>query len=72
MTKLIFNIINFIIIQNKRKATLMIISLRYINNEKNLQTSQSHKIITYDINKLLDSAYSVLCTMTGNQNSLNW
>lgn len=50
----------------------MIISLRYINNEQNLQTSQSHKIITYDINKLLDSAYSMLCLMTGNQNSLIW
>lgn len=50
----------------------MTISVKYSNTETQLPTSQCDEITTYNKDKLLDNAYSMLCTITGNQNSLNW
>ncbi|CAI6354795.1 unnamed protein product [Macrosiphum euphorbiae] len=57
---------------NKRKATLMTISVRYLDRKTKLPTSQCFEVTTYSHNKLLDTAYSSLCTMTENQKSLHW
>lgn len=50
----------------------MTVSVRYSNKEANLPTSQCGEVTTYNSNKLLDTAYSMLCTMTENQKSLKW
>eukprot|EP00102_Acyrthosiphon_pisum_P018963 XP_016656173.1 PREDICTED: DNA polymerase eta-like isoform X2 [Acyrthosiphon pisum] len=57
---------------NKRKATLMTVSVRYLDKKTKLPTSQCFEVTTYSHNKLLDTAYSSLCTMTENQKSLQW
>ncbi|XP_025419360.1 DNA polymerase eta-like isoform X2 [Sipha flava] len=57
---------------NKRKATSMTISVRYLNKETNLPTSQCGEVTTYNNRKLLDLAYSLLSNMTENQKSSNW
>lgn len=66
------SIIKSLFFQNKRKATMMTVSVRYSNKETNLPTSQCGEITTYNYNKLLDSAFTMLCSMTENQKSLNW
>lgn len=50
----------------------MTVSVRYYGKQVNLPTSHCGEVTTYDHNKLLDTAYSLLCTMTENQKSLNW
>ncbi|CAH1732942.1 unnamed protein product [Aphis gossypii] len=57
---------------NKRKATLMTVSVRYLDKNTKLPTSQCFEVTTYNHNKLLDTAYSSLCTTTENQKSLHW
>ncbi|XP_025200444.1 DNA polymerase eta-like [Melanaphis sacchari] len=57
---------------NKRKATLMTVSVRYLDKNTKLPTSQCFEVTTYNHNKLLDAAFSSLCTMTENQKSLHW
>lgn len=60
------------IFQNKRKATLMTVSVRYSDKKINLPTSQCGEVTTYNSNKLLDAAFLMLCTMTENQKTSNW
>jgi hypothetical protein len=50
----------------------MTISVRYLNKETNLPTSQCGEVTTYNNRKLLDLAYSLLSNMTENQKSSNW
>lgn len=50
----------------------MTISVRYLDRKTKLPTSQCFEVTTYSHNKLLDTAYSSLCTMTENQKSLHW
>ncbi|XP_060847284.1 DNA polymerase eta-like [Rhopalosiphum padi] len=57
---------------NKRKATLMTVSVRYLDKNTKLPISQCSEVTTYNHEKLLDTAYSSLCTMTENQKSLHW
>uniref|UniRef100_A0A2S2N6C2 DNA polymerase eta n=1 Tax=Schizaphis graminum TaxID=13262 RepID=A0A2S2N6C2_SCHGA len=57
---------------NKRKATLMTVSIRYLDKHTKLPISQCSEVSTYNHDKLLDTAYSSLCTMTENQKSLHW
>ncbi|XP_015373333.1 PREDICTED: DNA polymerase eta-like isoform X2 [Diuraphis noxia] len=57
---------------NKRRATLMTVSVRYLDKKTKLPTSQCFEVTTYNHNKLLDSSFSSLCTMTDNQKSIHW
>lgn len=50
----------------------MTVSVRYLDKKTKLPTSQCFEVTTYNHNKLLDAAYSSLCTMTENQKSLHW
>lgn len=50
----------------------MTVSVRYAKKNTNLPTSQCGEVTSYNKNKLLDTAYSMLCTMTENQKTLNW
>lgn len=50
----------------------MTVSVRYLDKKTKLPTSQCFEVTTYNPNKLLDTAYSSLCTMTENQKSLHW
>lgn len=50
----------------------MTVSVRYSKKETNLPTSQCGEVNSYNINKLFESAYSMLCIMTENQKSSNW
>lgn len=50
----------------------MTVSVKYTNKETNLPTSQCCEVTTYNDKKLLDAAYSLLCSITENKKSLNW
>ncbi|XP_050540590.1 DNA polymerase eta-like [Daktulosphaira vitifoliae] len=58
---------------NKRKATSMTVSVKYQNREVNLPTSHCGEVISYCREKLMTTAFSLLCSMTDNQKqSINW
>ncbi|VVC33008.1 UmuC domain,DNA polymerase eta/kappa/iota/IV,DNA polymerase, Y-family, little finger domain [Cinara cedri] len=58
---------------NNRKATLIKVNVKYSNKDTNLASSQCGEVTTYNFKKLFDSAYSMLCTMSENQQkSLTW
>jgi len=50
----------------------MTVSVKYINKETNLPTSQCCEVTTYNNKKLLDTSFSLLCNITENKNALNW
>lgn len=50
----------------------MTVSVRYLDKKTKLATSQCFEVTTYNHNKLLDTSFSSLCTMTENQKSLHW
>jgi len=50
----------------------MTVSVKYTNKELNLPTSQCYEVTTYNNKKLLDTAYSLLCSITENKKSLSW
>ncbi|XP_050419950.1 DNA polymerase eta-like [Adelges cooleyi] len=58
---------------NKRRATSMTVSVRYQNRDTSLPTSHCGEVTTYNRDKLLNTAHTLLYSMTDNQkSSINW